>query len=81
MSGAAPWWSDRDPGDEDDDEPTVEFVMDPEFAAALNDEALCPKGHPCEKRDSDGALWCHECDGGTAYFQSIDGLIPRRDAA
>lgn len=77
------WQADRDSGDETDDdhEYDIDFDPAPELLAGLNDQAVCPKGHPCERRVSDGALWCSHTDCDCAYYQSIDGMIPRRDAA
>lgn len=73
MSGYSTGWNeDADPGDEDDGV-DVGFTMDPEFAAALNDEPVCPRGHAAIVREADGALWCHACQ--SVFYSDFAGLI------
>jgi hypothetical protein len=77
---AEPWDSDADPGDETDEpgedfEYTIDFDPAPELVAYLNGQAVCPKGHVCEVRESDGALWCSHPTCDCAYYRSFEGLI------
>jgi hypothetical protein len=80
-----PWDSDADPGDECDEpgedfEYDVDFDPAPELTADLNGQAVCPKGHACEVRESDRALWCTTCD--CAYYQTLEGWVfPLPDTA
>jgi hypothetical protein len=75
-----PWASDADPGDETDEpgedfEYTIDFQPDEALTANLNSQAVCPKGHVCEVRESDGALWCSHPSCDCAYYKDFAGLI------